>query len=664
MPAEYDFSYDYTGTGNFSWNIGDAFPATQIVTVHHRLAQLQYPDFDDFRLRVIINCADTQIEWLRCSGIYFNAGIKYPLGVQSDLNFDFQNLSSLTSGSYNVSLIFVLEGKYYGYWNELEFLELNWQLTVVNSNPIKTEKQLYTVYYDKSANSISGELNVNILNNTGGYSLDFEGDGSTFSPVPSFTNSFTLAYGSPVKLPSTGEYLMNAFIKKPFFGGFLGSNRIWAFQIKVIVIDAPLVVTPLSLNFWVKKSNNEVKTQVLSILNFFNKAFTITSPNWLILSQNSGNSTVDINVSNAEPNTLAVGTYNGEIKVFYDDKVITIPVVLEVFSFFTHNFDEEYNFCLDQKKITVFQNNDTARFVRITASMVFRTPTETKSLVVPYTIPYFNQQAYLDIGKNIHRYFIKNRTSIFEEGTLIYHFDNKVHLYPCQLDLKIEELDADFNALYSESILGKKFYPGKRPKLFPFMTNHSLRSRVYDSKVIFSFIAGLVTPEELFDIPVTQNGLEPGAMARAKVERFENKITFGSKKTVDAAGKSITFYQFTDGRELINVQWENQNLCPEWITLRGVSSKSEDFTHIFQDNVFTGGSEKFDTTSEKTITLNTGFILKAEEALISELMFSKFCILEMNGHYIKAAPSSAKIVTEDTTKQLIEFDLEFKVNGN
>lgn len=657
MPAEYDFSYDYSGTGNFSWNIGDAFPATQIVTVRHMRPHLQYPDYGDFRLRVIINCANTQIEWLSCTGSGLSGGIKYPLGMQSTFNFDFQNLISLTSGSYNVVLIFVLEGKYNGYWNEIDLLELDWQLTVVNSNPIKTEKQLYTVYYDKSANSISGELNVNILNNTGGDSLDFEGDGTTFSPVPPFTNSFNLALGSAVLLPTTGEYLMNAFIRK-------SGQRIWAFQIKVVVIDAPIVVTPLSLSFWVKKSSNEVKTQVLSVLNLFSKAFTITSPSWLVLSQNSGSSTVDINVSNAEPNTLEAGIYNGEIKLFYDDKVITIPVILEVFSFFTHNFNEEYNFCLDQKKITVFQNNDTARFIKITATMVFRTPTETKTLVVPYTIPYFNQQAYLDIGKNIHRYFLKNRTSIFQEGTLIYHFDNKVHLYPCQLDLKIEELDADFNALYSESILGKKFYPGKRPKLFPFMTNHGLRSRVYDSKVIFTFIAGLVTPEELFDIPVTQNGLEPGAMARAKVERFENKITFGDKKTVDAAGKSISFYQFPDGRNLINVQWENQNLCPEWITLRGVSSKSEDFTHIFQDNVFTGGSEKFDTTAVQTITLNTGFILKAEEAVISELMFSKFCILEMNGQYIKAAPSSAKIVTEDTTKQLIEFDLEFKVNGN
>lgn len=332
--SDFNFRYYYTGTGNFSWNIGDAFPATQTVVVRHRFPQLQYTDFDDFRLRVIINCADTQIEWLSCSGTNFNAGIKYPLGVESILNFDFQNLISLTSGSYNVNLIFVLEGKNNDYWNQIDLLELDWRLTVVNSNPIKTEKQLYTVYYDKSTSSISGDLNVNILNNTGGDSLDFEGDGSTFSSVPSFTNSFNLALGSAVLLPATGEYLMNAFIRK-------SSQRIWAFQVKVVVIDAPIVVTPLNLNFWVKKSSNEVKTQVLSVLNFFNKAFTITSPSWLVLSQNSGNATVDINVSNAEPNTLEAGVYNGEIKLFYDNKVITIPVVLEVFSFFTHNFNEE-----------------------------------------------------------------------------------------------------------------------------------------------------------------------------------------------------------------------------------------------------------------------------------------------------------------------------------
>lgn len=662
MPADtFEFSLDYTGTSNFAWSTGNANIASQAVKVTHRFPFAAYPEYGDFRLRIIINYYNTSFEWLNASGSGIVDNLKYPLGLYTNSLLNFQNLDLLPSGNYQADIYYYVEGNINGSWDQLEGRSLFFNLNITAGDQIKTEKDLYTVFLNKSNHTISGETTINILNNSGNTELFFEGDGSTFYRGDSFTDHFELLYATGNLLPYDGEYVMNAFLQK-FENGIY--KRIYPFKVKVIIIDAVVVVNPKSLKFEVRKSIQEIKNISVSVINPFGKAIAITGPNWLTIDPAVGNTSFDFTVSNINPVTLSGGVLNGIIEVKYDAVTIQVPVELKVIQFYTNNFQEEYNFCLDDKIINVYKNLEVARFVRITATMKFRTPTETSELVIPYIVPYFKDQAKLDIGKKIHRYFIKNRTSIFEEGRLIYHFDNKVHLYPCEAYFKIEELDINQLPIYDESLPITKFYPGKKPKFFPFLTNFGIRSRVYDSKHIFSFISGLVTAEELFDINVTKNGLEAGCIARVKVERTENKITWSDEKNLTAGGQILKYYNIIEGKDLINVQWENQNLSPESITFKGQSAKSNEFTHLFQDNVFTSTTEKFDTTTVRTLNINTGFILKSEEALIEELMSSKFCILEMDGKYITAAPSNSKIITEDKTRQLIDFDLEFKINGN
>ena len=662
MPAEFEYKIDYTGTGNFAWATGDFMPASEQVTITHRFPFLGYPDYNDFRLSVFASFGNTSVEWLTISGGGIVNGYKYPISASNTISYiDFQNFDLLTTGNYNAEIFYYLEGYDGVAWRGLEGHSLEFNIKVTAGNQIKTEKDLYTVFYNKSTNSISGETTINILNNVDGLDLHFEGDALTFYQPDAFTDQFELIFGIPNLLPSQGEYLINAFLRKIESGIW---KRLFPFKIKVIIIDSDVVVSPQSLKFEVRKNIQEVKQLTVSVINPFSKAISITSPDWLKIDPPAENSTFDFIVSNINPVTLTGGIINGNIEVKYDAVTITVPVELRVIEFFTHNLQEQYNFCLDGKVINVSKNLEVARFVRITATMKFRTPTETKELVVPYIIPYFNDQAKLEIGIKIHRYFLKNRTSIFEEGKLIYHFDNKVHLYPCEASFKIEELDINQISIYEESFAGIKLYPGKKPKLFPFLTNFAIRSRVYDSKHIFSFISGLVTAEELFDINVTKNGLEAGCIARVKVERLENKITWSDEKVITAGGQTFRYFNIIEGKDVVNVQWENQNLSPESITFKGLSNQSKELTHLFQENIFTGGSEKFDTTAIKTINISTGFILKSEEGLIEELMYSKFCVLEIGGNFIKAAPSTSKIITEDKSRQLIEFDLEFKINGN
>lgn len=662
MPADFEYKIEYTGTGYFSWKTGDPSPVSQRVEITHRFPFMGYPDYNDFRLRVLVSPYNTAIDWLKISGGGIVGGYKYPISASNTvLYLDFQNLDLFQSGDYQSDIIFFLEGNDGTGWYGLESVSLSFYLNITAGIQIKTEKDLYTVYLNKSNQTISGETTIGILNNDAGTELFFEGDGSTFYPGNSFTEQFELQFASGNLLPYDGEYVMDAFLQRMENGV---KKRIYPFKVKVLIIDAVVVVNPKSLKFEVRKSIQEIKNLTVSVINPFGKAIAITGPNWLVIDPAEGNSTFDFIVSNINPVTLSGGIITGNIEVKYDAITMVVPVELKVIEFFTHNLQEQYNFCLDDKEISVYKNREAARFTRITATMKFRTPTETSELVIPYLQPYFQDKAKLSIGKKIHRYFLKNRKSIFEEGTLIYHFDNKVHLYPCEASFKIEELDINQVSIYEESFSGIKFYPGKKPKFFPFLTNWGIRSRVFDSKHIFSFISGLVTAEELFNINVTKNGLEAGCIARVKVERQENKISWTDEKSILAGGQTLKYYNIIEGKDLINVQWENQNLSPESFTFKGLSAKSNEFSHLFQDNVFNNTSEKFDTTAVRTLNVNTGFILKAEEGLIEELMFSKFCILEMNGKYITASPSSSKIVTEDKSRQLIEFDLEFKINGN
>ena len=183
MPAEYDFRTEYSGTRNIAWNSGTSYPTSPQVVVVHRFVDLGFPGYQEYRLHIFITYYNSQINWLNISGSGIINGIKTALVNTTLVNLNFQNLESLPTGDYKCAVNFMIEGFDGVAWRGLEGNELIFNLTVGNGNPIKTEKQLYTVYYDKSANSISGELNVNILSNTGGDSLDFEGDGSTFSPA-------------------------------------------------------------------------------------------------------------------------------------------------------------------------------------------------------------------------------------------------------------------------------------------------------------------------------------------------------------------------------------------------------------------------------------------------------------------------------------------------
>ena len=111
----------------------------------------------------------------------------------------------------------------------------------------------------------------------------------------------------------------------------------------------------------------------------------------------------------------------------------------------------------------------------------------------------------------------------------------------------------------------------------------------------------------------------------------------------------------------INLAFYNSNLVPDWLTITGDFKISDDYTHTISRNVISGNEEKFDSEKTKTLTINTGFILKSELEILDEIAESKLIFIEINGKYYKGILTTNKISKEDSTEELIARDLEFLI---
>ena len=89
--------------------------------------------------------------------------------------------------------------------------------------------------------------------------------------------------------------------------------------------------------------------------------------------------------------------------------------------------------------------------------------------------------------------------------------------------------------------------------------------------------------------------------------------------------------------------------------------QSSEYTHIYDQNVLSSLKEKYDVTKITTWTINTGFIVKKCVSVIDEIIQQKLCCIEYQGKVYRAFSVSQKMVYEDTSLDLIQFDLDFLI---
>lgn len=564
----------------------------------------------------------TGISWLYSPG---NEGSSYIMYTDPlvELPVSVQNLNLLPNGIYKAYVYIELSNSE-GYVRTLTGT-VNLTLGGVAPGTIATDKNPYNLVYNRATDELTGDLAVGILNNDDLIDLKFWQNGNIFAAAENFTTGFTLAENPAVPmatnpaLPETGSVSIPAKILKQT-GEF-----VQGFNINLVIVDGGITVQPESLYFEVFKGSPE-KSAPLSVTNPLGIDFDVTEfPAWLTLDAVSGDTSQTITATTAT-DLLEVGTYTGIIKFEFNiDDFIEIPVTLDLKAFII--IDETKDFCLDLPPVKVNRKSADAKFVRITMTAVYKVLGVVSTFEKVYQMPYFQDVASFELGEKLHRHFPRAKQHFFNETEFVF-MENIV------ASIKVEELNANLEVLFTESASDIKLFPGKKPAAYPLLSNFLHRKKNEDA-VIFT---SEVDAEEVIFKKTAESVLV-------------NPLIIG---TVE-----INFYDFPKTYAPVHVQWENQNLVPEWFTFTGDYKISPDYNHVYARNIFNGQNEKYDFSKVKTLTIDTGMMLAAERLLVSEMIESKISFIKIEGKIYRCFNVTKKNVDIDSTEELVARQLEY-----
>ena len=647
------------------YSTGGSIPTMQNLILNAGKYEIQYPGYASYKLRYYINNGSTSINWLDIAGPNVIDAQEIELFYSKiEVYVDLRNLEIIESGSFSGSIYFMLIGiDSNGFSDVLSEVEHTVNLLVNTQLTIEPDKYIYNIQYLKSTNAISGDTLITLLNNTGAEncSVELSQSAQYFAIADaSFSTSTHIIAGADLAQLATvtsNPLGIQAVLKNST--GVAVAN----FSLKVSILENDDITANINeLEFELVKSKSETKSATFNLANPSGKAFTITAPSFLTISPSSGSSGGTITVNTVNSSTLNIGDYSGGIVITFDStKTIVIPITLSVINFFSSQLSSDFNFCLDKKLMKFYKIDETGVFVRALLTITFRTPTETKTVERSYVLPYFEGKAEMDIGAKIQTYFLKYIKNILAEANVSQYFNQKVWYNPVSVTGTVEELDADYNVKKSETLTEIKFFAGKKPLGYPVLTNNLIRRRSADSKVIFSFISGVTNIND-FGANFTSYAVVPDRVAVAlKTETADQLFTWPSVKQLNIGVNPIKIITMPNNNKTINLAFYNSNLVPDWLTITGDFKISDDYTHTISRNVISGNEEKFDSEKTKTLTINTGFILKSELEILDEIAESKLIFLEIAGKYYKGILTTNKIGKEDSTEELISRDLEFLI---
>ncbi len=568
-----------------------------------------------------INFDNSNVTWLIApnqSGSYLDFD-----GVTAYLQLAFANLDYLEAGNYKATVVVELS-------NATSYVRavtavINLVLSGNSPTQISTDKTTYNLLYNRSDNSLTGDALVNIINNTEPILLKFWQNGNIFKPVESFTDSFVLIENAGIPMatnpaiPHTGTVNIPAKILKQT-GEF-----VQGFSINLLVIDGGISVVQKGLAYEVFKGTE--KSQTLSVVNPLGLDFEITQfPTWLTLDETTGN--IDkIITATTNTSTLNTGSYSGIIKFEYDGKSLDIPVTLDLKTFIS--IDETIDFCLDLPEVKVSKKTEEATLVRMTITAVYNVLGITTTFEKIYAQNYFQDQVLFGLGEKLHRHFPRIKKHFFDD-------DQVVLMQQIEASIKVEELDANRNLLFEQTVSGIKLFPGKKPEGYPFLTNTLFRKKNNNAIVFSSTVTGTT---------ITLNKI--------------NEVDLPNPLILDAT--SIQFYDFPKVFQPVHLQWENQNLVPEWFTLTGDYTITPEFNHVYARNIFNAQNEKYDVSKIKTLNINSGLIMAKERPLIEEMIESKLSFIKINEKIYRCFNTTKKMTLQDSKEELLSNDFEFLI---
>lgn len=359
-------------------------------------------------------------------------------------------------------------------------------------------------------------------------------------------------------------------------------------------------------------------------------------------------------------NDVHFGNINWTVSVSRLSNFLTIPYGTGQKAF---TLDPKFFEFQSENTDTYFQFNTTIK------TYDFFTNIENEN-VIPQKIVLFKGKQKVNIGQLIHRLMQKFDTP-----------NNNLTQYKCA-NIKIvctEKSLSDGTVIRSETSQDISFVAGLSRGItnLGFLDFNLEPNRV--TKNSFAYL-NILTPTGSYELRTFKNGTlisSPVALPESIGIIFCKKVTFETFEqgdsiqfVVDLVGETNanapkkTFIVFPEGKYSNHIVWEDEFLLQKSLECTGTASIIPEGEFQSQ-TIYVDLVERLEhLSSSKAVRLNinTGWLAYSDIDTIESLMRSKKVWLIQGNQFINLRPISKKLPERDLETELIQFQLEFKIN--
>ena len=352
----------------------------------------------------------------------------------------------------------------------------------------------------------------------------------------------------------------------------------------------------------------------------------------------------------------------------------------------TNNLSDVINYCLDPLILEI--TSTTAKFLRVKYAIDY------KGLVAEAEIlnGIFNNNLKVDIGKPIQPYIYLSEVDINN-----YFTNYKLDMAPANVVMTLETLDKKYEVLGTFTLTAK-FHAGKSSAV-PADGSVINRRLNYNSvlPLVYRYPGENVEykfqgKSKLFNKQAESSALNIFQMMFFQQYHFadasKNKggfsAGFGPGFATDVALENANpLFRYEEGffNEIIstysvfgvnfplelnsqNIIWLDENNIFQGMCLTGDEIGEPDYLHFMNPYSVDFRQRKAGTVMTSNLKINTGFILKSEVPLVDSLIRAQRAWLfkDKISERLEVICTSKKIKTKDSSRQLIDFQLEFETN--
>ena len=666
---------------SFVWSKGASYPRSFSRQIQVPELQYVYPQYESFKFRVYINDS-APTKWLSLQNDKLvGSDLHLQPGESTSFMYSFLNLDSLPTGEYVNTINIVAIGIKNGVKTEItaENIYSTGAIKISVSgtgsgggeNPdpgtgIRPEKSIYRLIYNKQTQILSGDLNFKVLGNENNKTLYVE---DVNWPIREDIRGLVPLQIDPRQVSSNN----NTGIFKPYEMDTISLNPstedgIWNISFRILdenrnaIISFPVELTKTNGNSFEVSPGSIIKSIDKSEDNATEVKAILSNPNNLDISVSSvPNFIQSVNITGNEikilikpGNSLTLGNYDGDIILSGGSVTRKINIKVTVVNFIQSDFSGElYYFALDRRKVKITRSSILGTKIYMKLEMFFSGYGKQYQDIQEFQLSYFQGMAEFDPGKEVQSFFIKTQDSLPPGDFIAYVL--------AQVKISFTERKDDNTVINTYNLPKLYFAAGKKPKCFPLLTDYPIRRTFSNSQILISTDL-LSKKEQIKNLGNIYSEPKPDETLTAAIKTYlfdRNKFAVSLKNKIISNG-SVSLIPIPDPNSIAHIYWINQNLVFDWFSASGFNSIVSEFEHTISDNYKDNKDEKYNSTQNDTLKINTGWILYEERELIDDLLKSPFCLVDVDGKILKCLPNGKKNELKNSSETMFSMTLEFK----